>query len=193
VARAALLAAAMVFTGGACSSSSKGTTTSASAPCSATTVAGAPVSTAVLGGASTVLRIADVPAAVAAVEKARGGAQRYTEINTTTGGVNVFVAVAGGQEISYFFDSCGLSAPGVATTADGTVFDLTGVKLPVATTLLAKVQDKLPGAIVEGFALVDLAPDGVVWAVKARVAKGGLVNLRYSPAGDLIAATDGGG
>jgi hypothetical protein len=192
VSRSAVAAAVVVLalpTAG-CSSSHG---SNAPETCAATTVAGAAPTTQVVGGAATVLRVSDIPVAVHAVERARGGPQRYTEVNATTGGVNVFVATDASNEVSYFYDGCALSAPGPVTAAEGTGFDLAGVSLDVSTNLVAKVTGKLPGATIERFALVNLPPDGVVWAIKARVAKGGLVNLRYSPAGDLIAATDGGG
>ena len=48
----------------------------------------------------TLLKVADFPAAVAAVEAARGGPQQLVEVNATPDGVNVFVAADAGHEVA---------------------------------------------------------------------------------------------
>jgi len=191
------VAAGLVAT--ACSTTSTASTPSTPAPgaasgCSptSTSTSSGPPTTRLVGGHATVLHLADIPAAVHAVEAARRGPQRYTEVNATTGGVNVFVALDGGKESSYFYDGCRLSEAGAPLVAQGTTFALEGASLDVVTTLPASVEQKLPGSLIENVALVDVAPDGVVWAVRVRAAKGGLINLRFSPAGALISAVDAG-
>jgi hypothetical protein len=138
------------------------------------------------------LRVADLPGAVRAVAGQRKGPARYTEINVTADGVNLFVDAGSGQELSYFFDGCRLALPGPPTAADGAAFDVSGVALDLAPTLIAQVRQRLPDARVETLALVTVPPKGLVWALRARSAKGGLLNLLFGPAGALLSVTDAG-
>ena len=73
---------------------------------------GEPTSPATTAAAGSVLRTADFPAAVAAVEAERGPGQRYVEINATPEGVNVFVAVDAEDEVAYYFTDGRLEPPG---------------------------------------------------------------------------------
>ena len=74
--------------------------------------------TATTAAAGSVLRTADFPAAVAAVEAERGPGQRYVEINATPEGVNVFVAVDASDEVAYYFSRRSPRAAGRGGAAD---------------------------------------------------------------------------
>jgi hypothetical protein len=142
---------------------------------------------------TTPLRIADVPAAVAALEQRLGGPQRYTEINATPDGVNLFVANAAGGESPWFYRSGhGLEPPPADGVAAATAFGLAGVDLTLGTELVLQVQQQFPEAVVESVALVDLPGRGLVWAVRSRSVKGGELDLLFSPDGQLLSAAPSG-
>ena len=136
--------------------------------------------------AGTPLRVDDVAAAVAAVEEARGGTQQYTEINAIPDGVNVFVALGGGQELDYFYADGGLQEPGAPTASQATPFTLDGVDLGAPSRLVEQVQQQFPGARVQQVALVHLPELGLVWGVRSRSVRGGDLNSFFSPDGTRL-------
>lgn len=134
----------------------------------------------------TVLAVDDLPAAVAAVEAERGGPQRYTEINVIPDGVNLFVALSERQEVSYFHGADGLEEPSPPQPASGTAFELGDTPLDLAGQLVRDVQTRFPGAEVVSVALVE-APDlGLVWALRSRSSRGGVLEVLFSSDGRLL-------
>jgi hypothetical protein len=122
---------------------------------------------------------------VAAVEAERGPGQRYTEINATPEGVNVFVAVDGSDEVACYFTEGRLEPPGEATPQTSTPFTLDGIDLSLGDRLVQQTVERFPGATVVSAALVQL-PEGLRWAVRSRSAQGGLLNILFSPTGELL-------
>jgi hypothetical protein len=156
----------------ACSSDSSGAPSSAATP---TTV---PVTQ------GTVLKVGDLAAAVQAVEATRGGPQRYVELNATPDGVNVFVAEAG-DELAYYFTGGQLQPPAAPVPQSSPPFTLDGVDLGLAPALVERTQQQFPGSVVTSLALVDVDDQGLRWALRSRSARGGLVNVFYTPTGEL--------
>jgi hypothetical protein len=142
----------------------------------------------------TVLQVDDIPAAVAAVEAARGGPQEYAEINATPEGVNLFVAVGADEELAFFYRSAGpsLEPPERPTPLSSAPFPLDGIDLAIAPDLVQRVQDEFPGSEVVQVALVQLPDQGVVWGVRSRSAMGGLLNVFFSPTGAILAVDPAG-
>lgn len=137
---------------------------------------------------TTPLRVADVPAAVAALEERLGGPQQYTEINTTTDGVNLFVATTPSTESPWFFRSGGgLEAPPADVAAAGTPFAVAGLDLSLGADLVLQVQRQLPGAVVLSCALVQVPDQGLVWALRSRSVRGGELDVLFAPDGRLLA------
>jgi len=134
----------------------------------------------------TLLKVADFPAAVAAVEAARGGPQQLVEVNANADGVNVFVAADPETEVSYFYTGGALQAPGQPVPISSAPFDHTGIDLTLGTELVQRTQDQFPGATVVSVALVQVPDDGLRWAIRSRSSRGGLLNVLYSPTGDLV-------
>jgi len=133
------------------------------------------------------LRLDLVPAAVAAVEAARGGPQQYTEINAFDQGVNLFVAAGDGNELAYVYrDGTGLEAPGAPQAASGTAFPTTEVALDAGTRLPSDVAGRLPGSRPVAVALVQRPADGLVWDVSVIGAKGTPLDVLYTPQGVLL-------
>jgi hypothetical protein len=124
-----------------------------------------------------------LPAAVAAVEAARGGRQRYTDLNVTPDGVNVFVALDGGREVVYFWNGSRLDPPTEPVAASLPAFSLDGVDLTVGPGLVESVARQFPTGAVVGLALVSRADAGVVWTVGYRSAQGGLLTVLFGPRG----------
>jgi hypothetical protein len=132
----------------------------------------------------TVLRVADFPAAVAAVEAERGPGQRYVELNATPEGVNVFVAVDATNEVSYYYRDGQLEPASAPQPQTSPPFTLDGLDLSLGERLVLDVQQRFPGATVVTAALVQL-PEGVRWALRSRSPQGGLLNVLFTPTGEL--------
>ncbi|MFM7535221.1 MAG: hypothetical protein ACKO91_05435 [Acidimicrobiales bacterium] len=121
--------------------------------------------------------------AVAAVERARGGPQRYTDLNVTPDGVNVFVALGDGTELAYFWSAGRLEPAAAPSPATLPPFELTGVDLAVAPKLIEAVRARFPTGRVEALALLRRSDAGVVWTVGYRSAQGGLLTVLFGPRG----------
>jgi hypothetical protein len=134
----------------------------------------------------TVLRADLVAPAIAAVEAERGGAQQYTEINANPEGVTLFVAVDDSSEVAYFYGADGLEPPAAPQPLSGAPFALDGVGRELAPDLVLRTQADLPGSVVTAVALVAPSDLGLVWALKSRSARGGTLNVFYSPSGALL-------
>jgi hypothetical protein len=135
----------------------------------------------------TALRVDLVASAITAVETERGGPQRYTEINVNPEGVSLFVAIDDTSEAAYFYD--GVLDSGTAPTAlTSTPFALDGVGQELAPDLVKRTQADLPGSQVTQLALVTTPDLGLVWALASRSARGGTLNVFYSPSGALLSA-----
>jgi len=132
------------------------------------------------------LRIDLAPAGVAAVEAARGGPQQYTEINAFNQGVNLFVATGDGNELAYVYRDGTLEPPGSPEPATSTAFGLQGVAVDAGPRLLADVKTRLPEITPVAIALVQRPVEGLVWDVGVLGAKGGRIDMLYTPAGVFL-------
>lgn len=134
----------------------------------------------------TILKVADFPAAVAAVEAERGGAQQLVEVNATPDGVNVFVPADDANEVAYFYADGQLQAPGAPAPISSAAFDRAGIDLGLGAALVQRTQEQFPGATVVSVALLQLPDQGVRWALRSRSARGGLLNAIYTATGELV-------
>jgi hypothetical protein len=132
--------------------------------------------------------VADVPAAVAAVESQRGAPQRYTEINVSPDGVNLFVLTGDGRENVFTYSGGALSEAPEPAAATGEGFAAVDVALDRGPELLDQVRKALPGSRIVTVAIVQVAPEGLVWAVRSQSSKGGFINSLFSPQGKLLSA-----
>jgi hypothetical protein len=144
-----------------------------------------PASTATTATAS-VLQADDFPAAIQAVEEVRGGPQRYVELNATPDGVNVFVAVDATDEVAYYYTDGALEAPGPEQPQTSTPFTLDGIDVGLADDLVTQTQARFPGATVVSAALVHVPDQGLRWALRSRSARGGLLDVLFTPGGELV-------
>jgi hypothetical protein len=155
---------------------------------------GAVVALLVVGSGSSeprlTLRAELVPAAVAAVEERLGGGQRYTEVNATAEGVNVFVAGAGGTEASWSYAGGLLDGPGPSVVAgpEHPEFTLDGVAVDRAEELARAAQEQFPTATLTRFALRKAGDGTVVWSIALRSSRGGLIEVTFTGAGGYIGA-----
>jgi hypothetical protein len=143
------------------------------------------ISASTAAAGSSLVKVGDFSAAVEAVEDERGEGQRYVEINATPEGVNVFVAVDDTDEVSYFFTEGGLEPAGEPTAQTSTPFTLDGVDLALGERLVDETHERFPGANVVSVALLQL-PEGLRWALRSRSIQGGLLNLLFTPTGQLV-------
>ena len=132
------------------------------------------------------LRVADIPAAVAAVEQRTGGPQRYSEIKAGADGVNVFVVVDDTHDQVWFFDGHTLQGPGDPEPIEGrTPFTVDVVKLDVAPKLARFVLDHDPQATLVDLTLLRQG-ESVIWAIAARSPRGGRVESFFTADGVFI-------
>jgi hypothetical protein len=136
---------------------------------------------------STVLPLGDLPGAVAAVQAVIPGA-KFTEINVSPAGVTLFAVPLPGQERSYLYLAGKLGEPGPDAPSLGEAFALEGISLDQGAKSAAFVAHQFEGAEVTSVALVRVKPNGLVWAIRSRSVKGGLLNNLFSPDGHLISA-----
>jgi hypothetical protein len=108
--------------------------------------------------------------------------------------VTLFVASGDTDEVSYFFHNGTLDPPGAPTPRAGPPFAVDGVPLDVGAQLVTRIEQQFKGAVVTRLALIDLADQGLGWAVTHRSPSGGLLNSFYSPTGEVKVAVpaDGG-
>jgi hypothetical protein len=156
------------------------------AGCSAESAGPGPTTTTI---AASVLQADDFPAAVQAVEEARGGPQRYVELNATPDGVNVFVAVDASDEIAYYYTRGELEVPGPEQPQTSAPFTLEGIDVGLADDLVAQTQARFPGATVVSAALLHVPDQGLRWALRSRSARGGLLDVLYTPGGELVSVS----
>lgn len=131
--------------------------------------------------------LADIPAAVQAVEQARGGPQRFFEVTATERLVNVFVAAADDTvAVPYVYRNGDLEPPapeisgvsGNSFTADAIDFE--------PDSVLSGIEEQLPSATIDAFS-IEGGPGGFVrYVVAARSQQGGVLDIVVAPAGAVI-------
>jgi hypothetical protein len=138
-------------------------------------------------------RIDDVAPAIAAVEAARGGRQRYTEINANEAVVNLFVAQPDGTEIAYVYRDGKLDPPAEPTAQQpgATAFDLSSVDLSKVGGFHDLLKKDLPDAVLRRLTLVQIPGKGLNWVATVVNSKGSPIDVVFSPAGALVGAVAG--
>jgi hypothetical protein len=148
------------------------------------------------GGDADALRpvVDQIAPAIDAVEVARGGPQRYFEVNATPQFVNVFVAGADASEVEvYLYHDGELGPPTPPEAASGPTFDAAAAAFD-ADRVLAGLDDDLPDSDVTVFAISG-GPDGMAqFSAIVESDEGGLLDVSLSPSGDVLAVDprDGG-
>jgi hypothetical protein len=135
-------------------------------------------------------RIDDVAPAIAAVEAARGGPQRYTEINANESVVNLFVALPDGTEVAYVFRDGKLEPPAEPTAQQpgAKPFDLASVDLAAVSGFEALLEHDLPDTVLRRLTLVEIPDKGLNWVATVVNSKGSPIDVVFSPSGALIGA-----
>ncbi len=138
----------------------------------------------------TLLRLDEVAAAVAAVEQARGGPQRYTEINVGPSLVNLFVVVDDAAELAYVYSNGKLEAPAEPTPRlpDSTDFDVADVNVDAVAGFQARLSKDLPESELTRLGLIDAPPTGLAWRALLTSARGGTFEVIFGTDGSLIGA-----
>ena len=134
---------------------------------------------------TTALHVADVPAAVRALEARLSAPPRYTEIKATVDGVSMFVALDDAHDVPWFYRAGVLEGPGAAQPV-GTfgAFSLDGVAIDRAPAVARTALVQFLTAELEQFSLLNLADAGVVWSLSLRSSRGGRIDVTFTPAGE---------
>lgn len=140
------------------------------------------------GSSPVPVRAGDMAPAAKALETKLGGPQRYTEINATDKGVNLFVAVDGANEVAWYYEAGRLDGPGPSQAAapDHTPFGLENVALGRAAGIARNAVDRSPTATMRAFTLRQEGQLGLVWALDFQSSRGGLLHMTYAPGGGFI-------
>lgn len=97
------------------------------------------------------VKVAEIRAAVAAVEAQLGGKQRFSEVNATQTEVNVFVVAADGSESAYLVRGGKVEPPGSAETYSGATF--TASEIAFTPTVLDRVVRGIGDAELVAFSI----------------------------------------
>ena len=110
-------------------------------------------------------RVELIGSAVAALEAALGGPQRYFEVNATPTLVNLFVANEDAtQATAYVYLGEELQEPDPSQPAQGPTFAASEMTFDAAT-VLSEVRAKLPQATLRAFSAVGSDSGGVAYVV----------------------------
>ncbi|MBA3605889.1 MAG: hypothetical protein H0W46_07950 [Acidimicrobiia bacterium] len=131
--------------------------------------------------------VAEIGAAVEAVETELGRAQQYFEINATPQFVNLFVAVDDATAVvAYLYVDGELGPPRPPEGADGATFAATALTFD-PDLVLGGIDDDLPDSDVVVFSVVG-GPDGAVrYGAVVESGEGGQLDVTLDAAGTVRA------
>ena len=164
---------------GGCADSKSSGSTSPAAGVSTTTAVPIPI------GKAPVL-IEQIRPAIAAVEKALGGPQRFFEVNATPTLVNVYVAESNAtQAVAYVFMTGALQAPAAPQAASGPTFGAADLTFD-ETRAMATVVGSLPKSTFRLFSVVGVQDGGVSYLVTVDSPLGGEFEVTIGPTGKIL-------
>jgi hypothetical protein len=173
------LGVVLAVVAGGCADSKSSGSTSPAGGISTTTAALIPV------GKAPVL-IEQIRPAIAAVEKALGGPQRYFEVNATPTLVNVYVAESNAtRAVAYVFMTGTLQAPAAPQGAGGPTFGAADLTFD-ETRVMATVVGSLPNSTFRLFSAVGVQHGGVSYVVTVDSALGGELEITLGPTGIIL-------
>ena len=133
------------------------------------------------------LQVDAMAPAVAAVEDALGGPQRYYEVNATPTLVNVFVAGADGAATAYVYDAVAgtLQAPSEPQPASGETFEWSQADFDT-DQVLDQALEQLPSSLPRTFAVTAASPTTVQNLVTLESTQGGILDVLVEGDGTII-------
>ena len=130
--------------------------------------------------------IADVGAAIAAVDDELGGPQEYFEVTSNGRFVNVFVAIDDATvAVPYVYLAGELQPPGPAQEgAEGRTFEASDLDFD-PTRILSRVSSELPSTSIEA---ISVYGDGIgaTYVLAGRSEVGGLLDIVVGPEGQIL-------
>jgi hypothetical protein len=139
------------------------------------------------GGQSDAGFVADVSAAVEAVEAERGPGQEYFEVTAGPQFTNVFVAVEDATAAIPYVYRNGQLEPPAPTLSGASGFTFTAEAADVDDAILATILDELPEATIEALSIEGGDGDAVRYVVTARSPEGGVLEITVARDGSVLA------
>ena len=135
--------------------------------------------------------VADVAAAMEAVDEELGGAQQYFEVTANAQNVRLFVKVEGRDRVrSYLFVRGEVVPSGRAQPADGFTFAAGDVDLE-PDVMLDAVAEAAPDATIEEFSIVGTQEGPPRYAAFARSERGGVIDVVLAEDGTVLEVAPG--
>jgi hypothetical protein len=139
------------------------------------------------GGQSDTGFVADISAAVDAVEAERGPGQEYFEVTAGPQFTNVFVAVEDATAAIPYVYRDGQLEPPAPKLSGASGFTFTAAAAAVDDTILTTILDELPEATVETLSIEGGEGDAVRYVVTARSPEGGVLEVTVARDGAVLA------
>ena len=131
--------------------------------------------------------VADISAAVEAVEAERGPGQEYFEVTAGPQFTNVFVAVEDATAAIPYVYRDGQLEPPAPTLSGASGFTFTAEAADVDDAILATVLDELPEATIEAVSIEGGDGGAVRYVVTARSPEGGVLEVTVARDGAVLA------
>jgi hypothetical protein len=139
------------------------------------------------GGQSDTGFVADISAAVEAVEAERGPGQEYFEVTAGPQFTNVFVAVENATAAVPYVYRDGRLEPPAPKLSGASGFTFTAEAAEVDDTILATIREELPEATIDTLSIEGGDGGAVRYVVTARSPEGGVLEITVARDGSVLA------
>ncbi len=138
------------------------------------------------GGQTDTGFVADISAAIDAVEEARGPGQEYFEVTAGPQFTNVFVAVEDATAAIPYVYRNGRLEPPAPMLSGASGFTFTADAADIDDTILATILEELPEVTIEAVSIEGGDGDTVRYVVTASSSEGGILDITVGRDGSVL-------